>query len=390
MPMFSIIMPVYNNERYFPIAVQSVLTQEYRDLELIIIDDGSTDRTPQIADLIAKEDSRVRVVHQKNQWIFASLNNGIQIAKGNYIYIVNSDDKLRPGSLKNMAEKVERFHPDVIWTKVLIHKCNENQGIIEYDCSNLDKKIESDMFFENSDEFRDNWIFLNKSSLTNNQVNLYKRSIAKKYKFRNDIYGADRLYNINIAPEIKTAFVLKEAVYDHFNYKSDEMNVSIGKYYGYEHEMFNLFYNENRKLLSDWNCLDNEALQYLASTRLRELSFELRSFNNKGCELSLEEKIEKIFNSFLDKDIYELAEESGKLEELEARVLSGMRELFIREVLSPQSNLYFAYELINSLLIYEKDKEDYVKIKNAIYHPFNKYHIGQCFYKKLIGDMEDV
>uniref|UniRef100_UPI0006D0CB40 hypothetical protein n=1 Tax=Clostridium sp. NkU-1 TaxID=1095009 RepID=UPI0006D0CB40 len=92
----------------------------------------------------------------------------------------------------------------------------------------------------------------------------------------------------------------------------------------------------------------------------------------------------------MDKEIYELAEESGKLEELEARVLSGMRELFIREALSPQSNLYFAYELIESLLIYEKDKEDYVKIKNAIYHPFNKYHIGQCFYKKLIGDMEDV
>uniref|UniRef100_UPI0006D0C887 glycosyltransferase n=1 Tax=Clostridium sp. NkU-1 TaxID=1095009 RepID=UPI0006D0C887 len=147
MPMFSIIMPVYNNERYFPIAVQSVLTQEYRDLELIIIDDGSADRTPQIADLIAKEDRRVRVVHQKNQWIYASLNNGIQIAKGDYVYIVNSDDRLRPGSLKNMAEKIECFHPDVIWTKVLIHKCDKNQGIIEYDCSNFDKKIESDMFF---------------------------------------------------------------------------------------------------------------------------------------------------------------------------------------------------------------------------------------------------
>ncbi|WP_395549015.1 glycosyltransferase family 2 protein [Lacrimispora sp. HJ1] len=343
-------MPVYNNERYFPMAVQSVLSQEYKDLELIIIDDGSTDKTPEIADLIAKEDRRVRVVHQKNQWIYASLNNGIQIAKGNYIYIVNSDDRLRPGSLKNMAEIVECFYPDVIWTKVLTHKCDDNQRIIEYDYSNFDNKIERDMLFENADAFRDNWIFLNKSSLMNNQVNLYKRSIAQKYKFRNDIYGADRLYNINIASEISSAFVMKEAVYDHFNYESDEMNVSIGKYYGYEHEMFNLFYNENRLLLSDWNRLDNEALSYLASARLRELSIELRSLNNKGCVLSLEEKIEKIFNSFLDKDIYELAEESGKLEELEARVLSGMRELFIKETLSPQSNLYFSYELIDSLL----------------------------------------
>lgn len=388
--MFSIIMSVYNNERYFPLAVQSVLSQEFKDWELIIIDDGSTDKTPHIADLIAKEDRRVRVVHQKNQWIFASLNNGIQIAKGDYIYVINSDDRLRTGSLKNMADKVTCFNPDVIWTKVLSHKCDENQNIIEYDCSNFDEKIQQDMFFQNADEFRDNWIFLNKSYLTSNQINLYKRSLVKKYKFRNDFYGSDKLFNISIAPEVTSAFVLKEATYDHFNYKSDEMNVSIGKYYGYEHEMFNLFYNENRKLLINWGRLDNESLHYLASTRLRDLSVQLRSFNNKGCLLSLEEKLEKIFTSFLDKDIYEFAEESRRIEELEARVLSGMRELFIREELSPQSDLYFLYELIDLLLSYEKDKEDYTKIKKAIYHPLNKYHIGQSFYKKLIGDVQDV
>lgn len=390
MPMFSIIMPVYNNERYFPMAVQSVLSQEYKDLELIIVDDGSTDETPGIADLIAKDDERVHVIHQKNQWIYASFNNGIQIAKGDYIYIVNSDDRLRPGSLKNLAEKVERFQPDIIWTKVLVHKCNENQEIIEYNCGNFDEKVTRDIFFENADEFRDNWIFLNKSFLVSNQANLYKSSIAKRYKFRNDIYGADRLYNINIASEIKSAFVLKEAIYDHFNYRSDEMNASIGKYYGYEHKMFNLLYNENRKLISGWRRLNNEALHYLASVRLRELSFEVRSFNNKGCILSLEEKIEKIFSLFIDENIYQVAEEAEKLEELEARTLSGMRELFVLEELNPQSYLYFAYELLESLLRYEKGKEDYDKIKAAISHPLNKYHIGQCFYKKLGGEIEDV
>lgn len=390
MPMFSIIMPVYNNEKYFPLAVQSVLSQEYKDLELIIIDDGSTDKTPEIADLIAKGDRRVHVIHQKNQWIYASFNNGIEMAKGDYIYIVNSDDRLRPGSLKNMAEKVERFHPDVIWTNVLIHKCNENQEIIEYDYTNRDRKVDKDLFFENINEFRNKWIFLNKSYLINNQANLYKRSIAKKYKFRNDIYGADRLFNIRIAPEINSAFVLKEAVYDHFNYGSDKMNASIGKYYGYENEMFTLLYDENRKLISSWNLLNHEALDCLASIRLREFSIELRSFNNKGCTLSLEEKVEKVFDSFIDESIYKLSGEAGRLEELEARALSGMRELFIREELSAESRLYFAYELIESLLIYEKDKEDYIKIKNAIYHPINKYHIGQSFYEKLKGEIEDV
>ena len=390
MPMFSIIMPVYNNERYLPMAVKSVLEQDYKDLELIIIDDGSTDRTPQIADLMANADMRVHVIHQKNQWIYASFNNGIQVANGDYIYIINSDDRLRPGSLKNLAEKVEQFQPDVIWTKVLMHKCDSNQKIIEYDFGNHDKRVERDMFFKNEEEFRDNWIFLNNSHLMGNQANLYKSNIAKKIKFKNDIYGADKLYNIDIALEIKSAFVLKEAVYDHFIYGSEAMNASIGKYYGYEHKMFDFLYSENKKLINSWNRLNEEALLCLGAVRLRELSTEIRSFNSKGCALSLEEKIEKIFKSVIDRSIYKIAKELNRLEELDARVLSGMRELFIKEQLDPQSDLYFSYELIESLLIYEKDKEDYTKIKNAIYHPLNKYHIGQCFYNKLKGDKVDV
>ncbi|GLB24131.1 hypothetical protein LXJ15735_03720 [Lacrimispora xylanolytica] len=390
MPVFSIIMAVYNNERYFPKAVQSILSQNYADFELIIIDDGSTDRTAQIADLIAKGDRRVRIVHQKNQWIFASLNNGIQMATGDYIYFVNSDDRLRPGSLKKLADIVKCFCPDVIWTKVLTHKCDDNQKIIEYDCHGFDKRIDYNIFLKNAHEFRANWIFLNKACLATNQINLYKSNLIKKHRFRNDIYGADRLFNINLASEINTSYILKEAVYDHFNYMSEEMNASIGKYYGYEHEMFNLFYKENKRLLYEWGHLNKEALDYLASVRLREISIQLRSFNSKCCGLNLEEKLKIIFELFLDIYIYNLADKSGKIEELEARILFGLRELFLREEIDSKSHFYFSYELTYLLLLYEKDEGDYNRLRNAINHPLNKYNIGQCFYKKLIGDNIDV
>lgn len=85
--LISIVMPVYNNERYFPLAVKSIIEQEYKDFELIIIDDGSTDRTAIIADEIAATDSRIRVIHQSNQWVYASFNRGIEAAKGS-IYIL--------------------------------------------------------------------------------------------------------------------------------------------------------------------------------------------------------------------------------------------------------------------------------------------------------------
>ena len=101
--MFSIIMPVYNNEIYFPLAVASILQQDYTDFELIIVDDGSTDGTPELADAFAASDRRIRVIHQKNQWIYASFNNGIRQASGDYIYIVNSDDRLMPGDRKSVV-----------------------------------------------------------------------------------------------------------------------------------------------------------------------------------------------------------------------------------------------------------------------------------------------
>ena len=96
MTKFSIIMPVYNNERYFPLAVESIEKQDYDHYELIIIDDGSTDKTGDIADALSKNNLHIKVVHQENQWIYSSCNNGLALAPGDYIFILNSDDRLMP------------------------------------------------------------------------------------------------------------------------------------------------------------------------------------------------------------------------------------------------------------------------------------------------------
>ena len=148
-------MAVYNNEMYFPLAVKSIIEQDYDQWELIIIDDGSTDQTPIIADRMAESDSRITVVHQKNQWIYASFNKGIELAKGDYIYILNSDDKLRQGSLGLMAKKASAYNPDVIWTKVLVHECDENQNILNYNVGQLDELVKEEIFFSDEKKVHD-------------------------------------------------------------------------------------------------------------------------------------------------------------------------------------------------------------------------------------------
>lgn len=383
--LISIIMPVYNNEKYFPLAVKSVLNQDYTDFELIIIDDGSTDRTSVIADKFAEQDKRVRVIHQTNQWIYASFNRGIEEAKGEYIYILNSDDRLRENSLKMMANRVIKYRPDVIWTLVLMHECDEEQNILKYNKNQLDKLVEKEVFYQTEREIHENWPYFYISSLAQNQANLYRSEIMKKHKFRNDVYGADTLFNIDIAPDIQSALVMKDPVYDFFVYKQNEnaINASVGKYYAYEHDMFNEIYAQYMKLFVKWRIPEEKYKTILASRRLRQVTIEIYSTFAENCAMAIDRKIKYILCEIPDSLVVECAKATHREEELESRILSGLRELFIRESLSKRSEMYFIYEFLESLLRYEKDQKDFDKIKYAIDHPYNPVHIGQSFYRQL-------
>lgn len=383
MPLFSIITPVYNNERYIRSAVESVWQQKFDDYEHIIVDDGSTDNTPEIVDKIAEEDKRIQVIHQKNQWIYASFNNGVKAATGKYVYILNSDDRLREGALQRMAQIVRQYEPDVIWTKVLSHRCDEKQRIIVYDRAKADQKVKNDVFLSNADEVRNAWFTLTLQGLNHNQANLYKRELVLKHPFRNDVYAADTLFNIAIANDVHTAFVMKEAVYDFMVYDSPQMNASEGKYYPYLHEMFNDIYMGTKLLYKGWNLYQGEVREYWSSRRMGELTDELFTMCHPNCKLTTEEKITEALRMYEDGIIRECALESNRMEELESRILSGLRMIIAQESLECTSKYFFLYELLEGLLCYETNLKDYEKVKQAVYHPLNKYHLGETFFLKI-------
>ena len=92
MNLVSIIIPVYRVEKYLDSCINSILSQSYTDLEIILVDDGSPDNCPQICDSYASQDKRIVVIHQANQGLSAARNSGLEKAKGNYIAFVDSDD----------------------------------------------------------------------------------------------------------------------------------------------------------------------------------------------------------------------------------------------------------------------------------------------------------
>lgn len=384
-PIISFIITVYNNEKYVKNAVQSIMSQNHEEIELILIDDGSTDRTPQILDEIGLKYDNVTVIHQKNQWIYASFNNGIRAAKGEYIYILNSDDKLAPGAVQLLLDKVVEYdRPDVIWTKVLCHKCDAEKNILQADVNQWDKLICEEKYYPKVEEVRENWTFFIDCRAAQNQANLYKRSLALRFPFRNDIYGADTFFNIQIASEVKSAALLKEPIYEFFIYGNKEMNASCGKYYGYEHEMFNEEYESYAALFQSWGMEESVYLFSLKRRRLKNVTSEITTLLSPQCKMSVNEKLETILTKYVDETILFCGAGESR-EELESRVLSGMRNILVKEEITPKESMYFVYELLESLLRYEKEKEDLEKIRNAVWHPLNPHHIGECFYRKLVS-----
>lgn len=111
---FSIIAPVYNVQEYLEKCVKSVLSQSFKNYELILIDDGSTDGCPQLCDKMGALDPRVKVFHKKNQGVAVARNFGIQKAAGQYLLFLDSDDSFADGLLERLYKKIEGDSPDIV------------------------------------------------------------------------------------------------------------------------------------------------------------------------------------------------------------------------------------------------------------------------------------
>lgn len=113
-PFCSVIVPVYNSGDYLEKCVRSILAQTCDDFELILVDDGSTDQSPELCDRFSRQDARVHVIHQANGGHTRARNAGLAAARGEYAVFVDSDDFLEASLLADCRQAVQQCHPDIV------------------------------------------------------------------------------------------------------------------------------------------------------------------------------------------------------------------------------------------------------------------------------------
>lgn len=187
MPQISVIIPVYNTEKYLPACLDSVCSQTFQDIEIICVNDGSTDKSGEILAKYAEQDKRIVIINQENKGQSKARNVGLNIAKGCYINFVDSDDRLPNFALQTLYQIVQTTNVDIVMSEKRLSHPLLSSGAVHWQ---MHTNVVED-FVNNPDVF---------SAVSNK---LYRAELLKDHRFIEGIYFEDWPFLTTLMGKIK-------------------------------------------------------------------------------------------------------------------------------------------------------------------------------------------
>ncbi len=211
MPYISVIMPAYRVEHYIERAVDSLLSQTFRDFELIIVDDGSPDGTGRIADALAARDGRIRVIHQPNAGAPAARNRAMETAQGRYFFFMDADDWAEKDMLSALYALAEKHNLQAVVAGFYIDTYYDDAHFIRQTLSQPDEIFSSQADFRAAA-----WRLFDKNLLYTPWNKLYRADYLKENNIRfPDTFWDDFPFNLAVFRDIERVGVTERAYY-HF------------------------------------------------------------------------------------------------------------------------------------------------------------------------------
>ena len=200
MSKISIIVPVYNAEKYIETCIESTLGQTFADFELILIDDGSVDQSPGMCDEYAQKDARIKVIHQVNAGVSAARNSGLDAAEGEYVAFIDSDDWVDKSFLQKCLDTLYSTNGDLCITGFYFY----NETVVD-----IRKATEHSLVRTNSISAPQVQELMEKCLISNIWAKLYRRSIIGDMRFDTSVnFGEDLRFCFEILKKDITVAVL--------------------------------------------------------------------------------------------------------------------------------------------------------------------------------------
>ena len=205
-PLISVIIPVYKVEKYLEKCVDSVINQTYKNLEIILVDDGSPDNCPKICDEYAKKDKRIKVIHKENGGVGSARNKGMEKAVGEYITFVDSDDWLEKNFIQEMLFIINKYKVDYVTCGY--YRVYENKK--EIINGNLEEiVIDSKEYVNKLLNVQNGYGFVH--------MKLIKKEKISSLRFEEKlVVGEDALFNIQLCKNIEKIVIYNKPLYNYY------------------------------------------------------------------------------------------------------------------------------------------------------------------------------
>lgn len=283
----SVIIPVYNVERYLKRCIESVINQSLREIEVILINDGSTDTSGNICDEYATKDDRIKVIHKPNTGVSAARNDGIAVATGTYISFVDSDDYIEPDMLSLLLSLCDKTESEIAICDV--KKKLDGKVIIE------SYNLETEVPIYNIVSRQNDFIKICGSSCQC----LYSSELIKQKGvfFEEEVpLGEDRLFNMKVISSAKSIVYTKIPLYNYIQYENSAVRTFRVDYF----ERICKFRTKQLEYMKDLH-LDDE--MYAQIYHHMFLDFVVNCINNAFLVTKSKKNINEVINEILASEL---------------------------------------------------------------------------------------
>ncbi len=293
MPYISVIMPAYRVEHYIERAVDSLLSQTFRDFELIIVDDGSPDGTGRIADALAARDDRIRVIHQPNAGAPAARNRAMETAQGRYFFFMDADDWAEKDMLSALYALAEKHNLQAVVAGFYIDTYYDDAHFIRQTLSQPDEIFSSQADFRAAA-----WRLFDKNLLYTPWNKLYRADYLRENNIRfPDTFWDDFPFNLAVFRDIERVGVTERAYYHFIRARAESETAR------YRADMYEKREEENSwmiELYDHWQLRDPASREMIARRYAERVVGCVENVANPACPKTHRQKRQAVREMLLN------------------------------------------------------------------------------------------